>query len=160
MAKKEILTPCTGRWAPGQGGFHKIVEMDRLTCGRGWVVYNGSCYYFSTSAAVFKDAMVTCHGLGANMLELQNAEEEIWIDLQCRIRGYRYGVWLGVSDHQYEGKFISISNARSLSYSNWMKGEPNNFRGKEDCTLYWFLHRGWNDTACNGKINYVCKKGK
>ncbi|XP_062579535.1 perlucin-like protein [Saccostrea cucullata] len=130
------------------------------TCGRGWTVFNGNCYYFSTSAVPLKDALVYCHGLGANLLELQNAEEENWIDLHCRIRGYRYGVWLGICDHQLEGKFVSISNGKGISYSHWIRGEPNDYRSNEDCALYWYTLKGWNDTPCSGKINYVCKKAK
>ncbi|XP_062569396.1 perlucin-like protein [Saccostrea cucullata] len=133
---------------------------DGITCGNGWAAFEKHCYYFSSSASTFKDAMLTCYRLGANMLELQSAEEEKWIDLQCRIRGYQYGVWLGACDLQQEGTFISVSNAKALPYTNWIKGEPNNNLGIEHCALYFVKYRRWNDGHCNHKVNYACKKMK
>lgn len=71
-------------------------------------------------------------------------------------QGYTYAVWLGLSDLQNQGQFASLSDARKPRYSNWSKGEPNNIKN-EDCALYGFPKRGWNDFYCTGKVNYVCK---
>lgn len=102
--------------------------------------------------------MIFCNNLGAELLELQRKAEEDWIDLQCRVRGYAFGVWLGLSDLQNEGQFVTLSDARRPRYSNWIKGEPNNLRENEHCAMYWSLKKGWNDSPCTVKLNYVCKK--
>lgn len=65
--------------------------------------------------------------------------------------------WLGVSDIQREGQFVTLSDARKPRYSNWLKGEPNNVNN-EDCLLYGIGRGGWNDGNCESKVNYVCKK--
>ncbi|XP_062595640.1 CD209 antigen-like protein C [Saccostrea cucullata] len=138
---------------PGQ------IYMDSTrTCKGGWASFQWSCYYFSTSKVSLKDAMSACYGMGAEMLELQNAIEEKWFDLQFRLRGYQDQVWLGASDIQQEGKFVSVSNAERLHYSHWISGQPNNSGGLEHCATYWIPKRGMNDSPCNLKFNYVCKK--
>ncbi|XP_061165682.1 C-type lectin domain family 4 member M-like [Saccostrea echinata] len=89
------------------------------------------------------------------MLELQNALEEKWIDLQSRLRGYK-DVWLGASDIQHEGKYVSVSNAERLQYINWASGQPNNGGGSrnEHCGSYWISNRGMRDAPCKENHNY------
>ena len=43
-------------------------------------------------------------------------------------------------------------------YVNWIKGQPDNYRGNEDCAMYWKDLTGWNDSPCSSKINFVCTK--
>lgn len=74
------------------------------------------------------------------------------------ISGYTKGVWLGYSDIQKEGRYVSMSNAEELGYQNWYKTEPNNFGGNEHCAAIHFQYVGWVDYHCTAKFNYVCKK--
>ena len=74
------------------------------------------------------------------------------------IEGYIFGVWLGFSDVQREGHMVSISNRKRPGYANWMRGEPNDSGGNEDCAMYWKDRKGWNDSPCSTKINFVCTK--
>ncbi|XP_052693269.1 perlucin-like protein [Crassostrea angulata] len=113
--------------------------VSRTHCEKGWFPFENHCYKFSSSTATFKDAMIFCNNLGAELLELQSKAEEDWIDLQCRVRGYTDGVWLGLSDVQTEGQFVSLSDARKPqgNFRNWAKGEPNNNGHNEHCAMYW-----------------------
>ncbi|XP_062595568.1 C-type lectin 37Db-like [Saccostrea cucullata] len=95
--------------------------------------------------------------MGTELLELQNAKEEKWFDKQARLRGHSPQVWLGASDTQQEGKFISVSKAEGLPYSHWLKGQPDNYGGGENCVTYWVSYRAMNDAPCNYKYTYVCK---
>nr|XP_022310758.1 perlucin-like protein [Crassostrea virginica] len=128
------------------------------SCKKGWILYDKRCYIFSKSPVPFLDAMSACYDLGAQLLEIRDRFEEKWVDLQCRLRGYTYGVWLGFSDIQTEGQFVSLTDARSVRYANWMAGYPNNLNGAEHCAMYWWSHKGWNDSPCSQKINYACTK--
>ncbi|XP_062587585.1 perlucin-like isoform X2 [Saccostrea cucullata] len=128
------------------------------TCEKGWVTYQRGCYFFSTTIATFREAMSACYQMGAEMLELQNSMEEKWFDNQVRLRGHSPQVWLGASDTQQEGKFISVSKAEGLPYSHWLKGQPSNLGGEEHCLTYWVSLKGMNDAPCDNKYNYVCKK--
>lgn len=137
-------------------GFGASIEALLNGCEKGWVPFGKSCYKFSTSTATFKDALVICNKYGARLLELKSKWEESWLDLHSRVRGYAR-VWLGVSDLQKEGHFVTLSDARQPSYNNWLKGEPNN-HNNEDCVEYWMSKGGWNDWICTNKGNYVCEK--
>ncbi|XP_034318513.2 perlucin-like protein isoform X1 [Magallana gigas] len=134
------------------------IHASLIRCERGWVQFGKKCYKFSHSTATFKDAMVMCNNNGGRLLELQSREEENWVDLQCRVRGYGFGVWLGLTDLQREGQYVTMSDAHRPRYSNWMRGEPNNGNRNEHCAMYWITKKAWNDTVCTGRINYVCKK--
>lgn len=72
--------------------------------------------------------------------------------------GNHHGVWLGYSDIQKEGQFVTLSAAQDLQYKNWSKGEPNNVKGIEHCTGYFVNTKSWNDCICTGQLHYVCKK--
>ena len=75
--------------------------------------------------------------------------------MACMFSGYKYGVWLGFSDIQSEGQYVSLTDARSIRYARWIGGEPNNLNGREHCAMYW-ASNGWNDFPCSKKINYAC----
>ncbi|XP_078329611.1 perlucin-like protein [Crassostrea virginica] len=127
-------------------------------CGKGWVLFEKNCYYFSTFAVNFKDAMIACDNLGSSLLVIRNSLEEKWIDLQCRLRGCFHGVWLGFSDVQREGYMVAISDRSRPLYSNWIKGQPDNSGGNEHCAVYWTDHSAWNDISCSGKVHFVCTR--
>lgn len=61
------------------------------------------------------------------------------------ISGYTKGVWLGYSDIQKEGRYVSMSNAEELGYQNWYKTEPNNADGIEHCAAIHVKYVGWVD---------------
>ena len=44
--------------------------------------------------------------------------------MACMFSGYKYGVWLGFSDIQSEGQYVSLTDARSIRYVRWIGGEP------------------------------------
>lgn len=80
------------------------------------------------------------------------------ITVLCLIPGYTKGVWLGYSDIQKEGRYVSMSNAEELGYNNWHKTEPNNAGGIEHCAAIHVQYVGWVDVHCTAKFNFVCKK--
>ena len=43
-----------------------------------------------------------------------------------------------------------------MDYTNWLDGEPNNYKGNEDCVGYWTALKGWNDNSCYETMNFVC----
>nr|XP_034318511.1 perlucin-like protein [Crassostrea gigas] len=137
-------------------GFGASIEAFLNRCEKGWVPFGRNCYKFSSSTATFKDAMIICNAYGGRLLELKSKWEESWLDLQCHVRGYKPGVWLGVSYSKEEGQFLSLSDARKPRYSNWIRGQPDN-AGKENCVSYWTSLGGWNDWSCTQKAYYVCE---
>lgn len=69
-------------------------------------------------------------------------------------RGY---TWMGLIDINKESTWHWVDGSPlSLTFMKyWNKGEPNNV-GDEDCAE--FREDGWNDTKCDNKKFWICKK--
>ena len=70
--------------------------------------------------------------------------------------------WIGYNDIRREKHFVWVNPARRNNrYTNWHRGEPNNWGGNEDCTV---VHSGgnaqWNDLNCNNKRAFVVEIGR
>ena len=60
----------------------------------------------------------------------------------------------GFSDKEVEGQFVNMITGDSLTWDNWGKGEPNNWKGKEDCVE---LKSGrLNDVRCDSPDSSYC----
>nr|XP_022309694.1 perlucin-like protein [Crassostrea virginica] len=124
-------------------------------CEKGWILYDKKCYSFSTMEESFKEAMLNCYKLGAEPLEIHDLPEEKWIDLQCRIREYRIGVWLGLTNLQNKAHFLAVSNAVVPRYTHWVEGSPNLERPfGAYATVYKAMWSYLNTT----RLNYACTR--
>ena len=48
------------------------------------------------------------------------------------------------------------SDGSAVDYTNWADGEPNNYKGNEDCVVYYTDRNQWNDMSCYSTQNYIC----
>jgi len=58
--------------------------------------------------------------------------------------------WFGANDLKKEGKWVSTSG-KKMKYTNWGRGEPNDYRKGEDCAAFWGKDGKWNDWYCDKK---------
>lgn len=68
--------------------------------------------------------------------------------------------WIGLNDRAREGKFVWSDGSR-YNYSLWSKGEPNNYRKKEDCVVINYTKNNegrWNDWNCAAKEKFICSR--
>ena len=68
--------------------------------------------------------------------------------------------WIAGNDIKKEGRWVNQAG-KSLKYTFWNKGEPNNYGKKEDCIEVG--HHGgfkWNDINCNSKYHFICERVK
>nr|XP_006824161.1 PREDICTED: chitinase-like protein PB1E7.04c-like [Saccoglossus kowalevskii] len=65
--------------------------------------------------------------------------------------------WIGLNDISQEGSYIWI-NGDPFVYTNWSRGNPNNFKN-QDCGQLWtsrnFL---WDDAKCSRDKGYICQR--
>ncbi|XP_048742649.1 CD209 antigen-like protein B [Ostrea edulis] len=127
-------------------------------CPKEWSGFSGHCYFFSKEKATVKDAITKCaHAVeDGRLAEVGGHREEKWLELQIKIRGMS-PVWMGASDISDEGKFIKLSNAKPIQYTNWNRGEPNDHQKKEDC-VEWAGSGKWNDNYCGNKNFFICEQ--
>lgn len=105
--------------------------------------YNGGSTYELTSRQMtWAEAQAEAVSRGGNLVAISSIEEELAIKQQV---GEGNPYWIGLSDNKTEGNYEWVSG-ETLSYTNWLPGEPNNFGGNED---YIIMNYGsssqWND---------------
>ncbi|KAG2467754.1 MBL protein, partial [Polypterus senegalus] len=57
------------------------------------------------------------------------------------------GVYLGLNDRVTDGRFEDVSG-NDMTFTKWKSGEPNNYRGNEDCSII-TSDGTWNDVPCS-----------
>ena len=72
------------------------------------------------------------------------------------------GLWIGLNDKYLENRFLWVNGVdlSKSNFTNWLKGEPTNSFGNEDCVeVHGKLAPGkWNDNYCSSLRNYICEK--
>ncbi|XP_067308484.1 hexose-binding lectin 4 [Pseudorasbora parva] len=115
----------------------------------------GQKYYVSNGLnGTFEKAQRFCSDAGAKIVLPRNEDEnEVLTALQAALESTY--VYVGATDRQKEGHFVDMSN-QPLTYTNWKKNEPNDFKGAEDCTVI-YKTGVWNDINCNSVWHVVCE---
>ena len=57
--------------------------------------------------------------------------------------------WLGITDRHSEGRWVLESTGKSVVFTNWNSGEPNNAHSGENCAYIINANYKWNDHTCN-----------
>ncbi|XP_022381412.1 CD209 antigen isoform X3 [Enhydra lutris kenyoni] len=121
-------------------------------CPWKWELFQGTCYFFSQTQNIWKDAISACQNLRAQLVIINSTEEQKFLKSWNMKNNQR--TWLGLSDHHNEGSWKWLDNS-PLQLSFWKEGEPNN-HGDEDCVeLY---SEGWNDKRCSSENFWTCEK--
>ena len=98
----------------------------------------------------------------AHLVEIDSAEENRAIIDEIKRRDFfsrKIEFWLGITDRHSEGHWVLESTGKSVVFTNWRSGEPNNGNGNpgsENCVNIntWWIHQDpwkWNDLDCNDK---------
>ncbi|XP_071354398.1 CD209 antigen-like protein E [Trachinotus anak] len=146
------------------------------TCGKclsGWILFNSSCYFFSytESSTVIKnwpDSRADCISRGADLVVIDNPEEQTFVSdnikiLKGRRGNWESGFWIGLTDIETEGTWVWINNVTEVEQRYWVDGEPNNHgqRG-EDCGLAVYRAtnpwKTWFDGKCEDhRFHWICE---
>ena len=112
-------------------------------------------FHIPNDAKPWSEAKRYCESKLGFLVELVNRE------LEVKVKNYvntKYGIstfWLGARDHHTEGVFRWESSNQILAYTNWGRGEPNNYAKREDCAE--FSSGIWNDLDCNESRRFICQ---
>ncbi|XP_003507801.1 CD209 antigen-like protein A [Cricetulus griseus] len=132
--------------------------VDRLCrpCPWDWTPFQGSCYFFSVVQKAWNDSATACQKVGAQLVVIKSDEEQNFLQQSSKKRG---NTWMGLIDMNKESTWHWVDGSPlTLSFMKyWNKGEPNNL-GEEDCAE--FKGDGWNDSKCDNKNFWICKKTK
>lgn len=112
---------------------------------------------FSSEALDWDTAKQVCRDYGGRLLVVSTPERDAWLHKTVGPKLGLHSVWLGYNDMVQEGRWHWLSNSR-YEFDRWKEGEPNDFRGGEDCAE-WYPEDGlMNDLACSAQRPYVCER--
>ena len=76
-----------------------------------------------------------------------------------RCSGAGHEFWLSGSDWNTEGEWVWEPEGTQVNYTNWIKGQPDNYYHKEHCLSMDRNHHGqWNDKDCHTTLHYLCEE--
>lgn len=120
--------------------------------------YDGSRYELYNVSIPWHEAKAKCEELGGHLVVITSSKEnEIVGDLVSQ--GGRHSYWMGMSDNEVEGTWVSVTN-ESLSYTNWMDGEPNNQNNEDYAVIRNVEGKTWNDasdTYYTVLVGFICE---
>lgn len=68
--------------------------------------------------------------------------------------------WTAGNNMLDPSKFVwGLTDQKPMSFEKWARGEPNNFRGRENCVeaVYKSVNEGWNDKTCTQTRRFICE---
>lgn len=107
---------------------------------------NGHTYFLTSTEMSWTNAEAEGISLGGHLVTINNSDENQWI-MSTFTGGAPY--WIGIhqlpNSTEPAGGFV-WSSGESVSYTNWMQGEPSNMNGNEDYGMLVSAWSGkWND---------------
>uniref|UniRef100_A0A8C2D079 C-type lectin domain-containing protein n=1 Tax=Cyprinus carpio TaxID=7962 RepID=A0A8C2D079_CYPCA len=146
--------------ASKRGHFIKCI----LLCGSGW-------FFMSSELKSWSDSRQYCRDHGADLIIIKSEEKQVSL-CECLLmneRNHTYSlVWIGLSDSENEGIMKWVDNSPLTTFVFvfflvllfWIKGEPNDEHGIEDCIELTPSHPAlnWNDLPCSEMRKGFCEK--
>jgi hypothetical protein len=86
------------------------------TCPSDWKKHSSYCYFFSKDYMTFYEARSYCKLLGATLPDIENQAEDAFIADHSKVL-YRYDIWIGYSDEEKEGIWVSERTGQPASFT-------------------------------------------
>ncbi|XP_026113198.1 CD209 antigen-like protein C [Carassius auratus] len=117
-------------------------------------------WFFMSTELSWSASRQYCKNHGADLVIINTEEKQRFISSLVSER-----VWIGLSDTENEGTMKWVDNS-ALKQGFWIKGEPNNYGGTEDCIELnynrmqkeWSPLKSWNDISCSETKKGICEK--
>ncbi|KAM4632831.1 C-type lectin domain family 4 member E-like isoform 2-T2 [Polymixia lowei] len=120
-------------------------------CCPGWKKFKSSCYYISTATKTWQEGRQDCRDRGADLVIINSKDEQTFI------AKLQENTWIGLSDSQVEGRWMWVDGTDLVGDGSWLKGEPNNSGGREDCVHMLRSAGEWNDRPCSTQLYWACE---
>merc|ERR1719494_1005647 len=118
--------------------------------------YDLGPYTFHTEEKTRDEAQKTCELNGGNLLTITSQEEQdiIMADIDTTKQW-----WIGVKVDETDRSFHWADGRTGLAWSNWKKGEPNNFQEGDPCVRLAYAKSvwQWKDNLCSVTYAFICR---
>ncbi|KAK7909294.1 hypothetical protein WMY93_013978 [Mugilogobius chulae] len=127
----------------------------RSVCCRSgsWCTYRGRRYILITSAQIWAVANRHCQNLGGTLAVIHSSTKNTFL----RNFAQRRSIWIGFSDAQYNNYWF-WANGERTRYTRWCRGQPNNYRGIQNCAYLNYSSNCWDDVYCTYRYPYICER--
>ncbi|XP_032816325.1 C-type mannose receptor 2 isoform X1 [Petromyzon marinus] len=122
-------------------------------CPRGWVPFNGSCFWRDAEKRTWQDALARCRLGGGDLLSLHGLADVDFLVQHVLSDGEE--VWLGLNDLKTKMVF-EWSDFTPVTFTFWHPRHPNSRPG-EGCVSLWGKEGRWKDGPCDAKKASVCR---
>ena len=128
------------------------------SCAAPWTQLSTGCYRFHVSPMTQSEAKKFCEEeqeVPAHLVEIDSLEENRAINAEMLRQNFysrKINFWLGINDRHTEGQWVLESTGKSVVFTDWNSGEPNNAGRTENCAFINAQDK-WNDVDCNIKPN-------
>ncbi|XP_043921440.1 macrophage mannose receptor 1-like [Protopterus annectens] len=121
----------------------------------GWVIYNGSDYYFGKKNVPMEDARAFCKKNFGDLVVIDGESERRFLWRQVgvgEISNFYIGLILGL-----DGTFRWMDGS-PLTYVAWDVNEPNFANNDENCVVMYKDLGFWNDINCGYQNPFICER--
>lgn len=129
---------------------------ERTCCPINWVEYEGSCYWFSSSARSWTEADKYCQLENAHLVVVNSQDEQKFVQQHMG----PLNTWIGLTDQNGPWRWVDETDYEK-GFQNWRPHQPDDWSGHglgggEDCAH--ITHDGrWNDDVCRRPYRWVCE---
>ncbi|KAK2909389.1 hypothetical protein Q8A67_005226 [Cirrhinus molitorella] len=114
---------------------------------------NTGWLFKSTEPKNWSESRQYCRDHGADLVIINSEQKQRFISSLTT-----EALWIGLSDTEVEGNMKWVDNS-PLKQGFWVKGEPNDLYGTEDCVVMNpDKPNYWNDLSCSDIRNGICEK--
>ncbi|XP_035985191.1 ladderlectin-like [Fundulus heteroclitus] len=129
------------------------------SCPPGWSLIKSRCFRYVAKALSWARAEKNCLSMGANLASVNDLDE--YHQVQSLITWVSHGskeTWIGGTNAQETSVWL-WSDGSPLRYTNWCRGEPNNYKGGQLCLVINYSgEKCWDDDFCYVQLPSVCAK--
>ncbi|XP_033746972.1 collectin-12-like [Pecten maximus] len=94
-----------------------------------------------------------CRNHNSSLVTIETRAENYWLKKNQFVQDNPF---IGAYTDDTRTVWRWVSDDSIVRYSDWEPGEPNDFRGREDCVQ--FKNNEWNDIHCTDMSEFICEQ--
>ncbi|KAF6206604.1 hypothetical protein GE061_017840 [Apolygus lucorum] len=115
----------------------------------------------------WQDALIYCKERRMELATIRNSQEHDKILEELKRAGMENGeksrmFWIGGTKLHSNRGFFWMSEGDQVQYTNWLRGQPDDYAGSQKCMTYqhgWMddIRWAWDDNYCSSALSFACE---